>query len=123
MKTTGSRGTAMYKGKEMPSIFPYAIDVYNDFARTMNKGISEKFNRAWDIVHPNWEYKDPDIYGDDEYMRAYYVLSAMVLEDIAVKHQRESGYYILLDPEESCTIESDFSKFWINIKELRKVKR
>lgn len=98
---------------EKKILFGYAMTIYNEYAKKMNDGLTDRFNKAWDLIHPNWDYKNPDD-GDDEYLRAYYVLSAMVLEELARKYQDEFGYYILLNPVESCTIAGDFSEFWIN---------
>ena len=100
--------------------FIFAMTIYQDFARKANNGIVDRFNKAWDLLHPEFIREDADV--DDEYLRSYYLISAMILEELAVEYQDKFGYYILLDPEEPCTFAGDFSQFWINIKEIKQIR-
>jgi len=108
--------------EEEKKLFARALILYNLYCKRMNSGLVDRFNSAWTLLHPDWVYSKPDADNEDEYFRSYSLVSAMVLEELVTQNQEKFGYYILLDPEESCTIAGDFSEFWLNIKELKKIR-
>lgn len=106
--------------KDRNKVFEYAMDIYNQFCDIMNNGLTDEYNRQWDLAHPGYIIKSLDSGADDPYYKGYFKVCGMVLKNLAEKMYRRRGYYILLDEEEPCTIAGDFSEFWINVKKFRK---